>query len=756
MTVAYAATGAVVTGSGASPVLNPTAAAGDANSRHLLSVTWKSITTPPVVTSGTGTWRGVATEINSSAIATGADVGATHTAVYYADGTCPTGTNVTFTGTIGACQAVITTYSKADAEAYIMDAVVGECNVISGAVSIVSTDSLHTIGSTSGVAVVTAGYCTDFGTISSDTLTGVSLINRVNSASATGDDSRLVVATGGTSELDSARTFTININSAQYTGSMVVVYLGGHIIRYGDSAGFTAITSPTTVLNVSSLGLTSGSAYRNFMFIAWKPSSITTEPTIQTSTGTWRRITSTANSAVVASGPDTGSMRGVLYYADGTCPTGTQAFFTGASVGWAAGQIYNFINDNALFENWTMSTSYGEDGTVGANYTAPSHNPVGLREDDIVAVFTAVNSDAGTYTTTNLASSGIVFGGGSLNKADRDATGDDGGLAMSMFNVNSGTGINTVTYNHTNASSMSGCSVFLRIRMATAPLVDITPLSNFYRNPGYNVAITGMSDFSFFEVIRGDDTDLEEVHIRGGQYQAVTTSSFSANDYEFHFGSTGFPYPRNLLSWRFNFYDETENIAYTVTSNDNSGFGDWMLSVDSEVAGTIPDEALGKTWIVVPDIPSLNCPVNIGDFQEAKFKANILSESHVLGRRNPVIAQDVASGKTGTFTIVILYNLTTSAVTGIPFNVEDYVDFLSTGNVYFMRNIAPLLVGFEDFYFVVNDFEIRRQNRVAEQQAMLDVARISPFGTLEPSLFPIITITVNFTETDPPPNGAVA
>ncbi len=758
MAVAWASTGSVVTGSGASPVLNPVGTAGDSDSRHLLFITWKSITTEPVVTSTGTQWTKLHTKLNTSGVSTAADVGATHTSVYFADGTCPTSNNVTFTGTIGCAQAVVVRFSKASTEYYQMSYGSAQMNATSQP-TFTTTQSMHVRGITGGVVAVAVGLNTDAGTLTAATssaASGGTLTNRLTSQSATGDDTGFFVWTASNvaGDTTTTRTMSATIGSTAYNASMIMVSLTANYITWGGSGGGAVGTAGAgnPAMSVPTASPT-GIGYRNFLFVAWKPSSNTIEPVITSTTGEWRRLTASSNGLPVASGVDTGSMRSVLYYADGSSPTGTLAAFTG-TIGSAIGLCFSMHNGDSTFGSLSTFATTGTDESNGANYSATSVGDLDLGVNDILMTFTGINSDATTATVQTATTANRTIGVSSSNHNDNTASGDDSGVHISAFPVVlAQTGEDgVITYTHTNASSTQGTTIFVRLRRLPNPVINATPVNQFYRNPGYTVSIAeNLSLYDYFEIIRSDETGLPDAHIRGGQYQPVTSDAFSTEDYEFRFGSTGYGLNNNILTYTGNFYSGGQ-LVYTVF-DEVTGLTDWIASVDDTFSGNFPDQALPKTWISVPDIPSLNIPVNVGNFQEASFEGNILSTSHVLGRRNPVVATDVTSGMKGNFSLVLAYITGITTSTGIPYNIEDYTDFLSTGAVFKLRNLAPIIVGFEDFYFVVESYSIKRTNWSVNQQIMVDRGRANTPGALSGEFYSPMTITVNFVEVDAPPNG---
>lgn len=748
MAIAYGGVGTAVTGSGASPVLAPVAPASTANSRNYLVVTWKDGTiAPPSIGSSSGTWI-PATQVLQSGVATGLDVGSPNTLIYFADGTAPTSNTVTFSGTVGACQAVIVNVTKGSSEYFTHELATGTDGSNGANISIV-TSSFATQTALSNLTLMCSGANTDGGTPSSVALTNHNTVtNRIDSASVTGDDSRLSIWTAAPTTIeDTARTFSYT-NASSSSASLILINVSVSPIAF-QNAG-TAVAGNGTGITLSPVSPASSAGSTNFLVVSWKPTS-SLEPTVTSTTGTWIRKQSSVNTTPVASGADVGAVKMVVYYANGAAPTGTSVKFdvTQGVVGAAQAVIVNVINnDTANFVIGIDSTS-GEDDSHNNNFSAASITNFNATAENIILTFVGENSDAVSPTVQAYSSSGSVYGAVTSHLSSASSTGDDSYLAVVSATCNSGPQAGNITYSHTSATNQKGVVVFLKLSLIAIPLVTVTPLADFWFNPGYQISINDMAGYDNFNVTRVDEAGHLESDIRGGQYQSVTGATFAAEDYEFRFGGTGWSVVENEITWRFKFYSN-QTLVHQTTVN-RVGITDLITSIDAAATG-LPDAAFPKTWLSVPEIPQFNIPVAVEQFNIYNFDAKILSESRVLGRSNPVINTDVLSGRRGKFTL-LLTKETNNSNYQVPSEVDEYSIRFALGSVMMLRNAAPALVGIEDIYFIVKNVNVVRLNSVVSQVSIFDQARIDGSQSVDNSFFPVIRIDIEFIEVDAPPNG---
>ncbi len=500
----------------------------------------------------------------------------------------------------------------------------------------------------------------------------------------------------------------------------------------------------------------SGAGYRNFLCVTWKPSSIDADPVVTTTAGAWKHISTAYNTTDVASSADHGSMRTAVWYVDGECPTATNVKFAG-TIGAAQAVIVNYVNSDPDNYSIAHNLGWGEQNTEGANYSAPSTvgGNIFLESGDTVVAITGTNTDGGTPSAPTFASSGVTFGTPVFSYAAASTTGDDGWLGVVTAAVTGGTETTTTTYSHTNATASQGTTVFIGLKLLSIPTITVTPTADFYINPGYIVHIAGLSSYHYFQVDRHDETGLERAPIRGFQYQPILRSSYTITDYEFRFGAIGCLHPRNQQAYNLSVYYSGQRVAIVIAEY-RSPLQDYVDAIDTDFTGdnSLPDGMFAKSFLGVPEIPELNIPVLIGSLETHKSPGNVLSTSHVLGRSNPVVATDVVGGFSGDFTVLVSNGLSNSSY-GCPTNVKAYEDLFSRGNVLQLRNVSPLSAGVEDFYFIVTELSMKRENVVAPQLTMVQQARRDPNALLGVGYQPVILLTVSYQRVDAPSYNSV-
>lgn len=488
----------------------------------------------------------------------------------------------------------------------------------------------------------------------------------------------------------------------------------------------------------------SGSNFRNFLVVTWKDTGIL-EPVVTAGSGGWTRVAASNNTPLVATGADVGSCSVVVYYADGTAPTSNNVQFSG-TVGCAQANIFNYTKGSN--EAFVVSNSVGADNSNGANYSATTLTNFLAVANDVLVSCTSTNSDAGTYSADTLAATGLTLAATAVRVSSRTAVADDNSLLVHSAVVSSGTQSAPASLALTNASSTQGSTLILRLRVQVIPSITVTDVGDFYSTAGYGVSVSGLSGYEYFRVYRGDSTGLPTQDLRGAQYQAVSGDTFATEDYEFKFGYTGLSSPANTLTYHLELWAGGDVVADTTATVD--AIDSWQASVAADASPHTEGEVC-KNWLSVPDIPSLNMPVVVQDLQEYSISGNILSSSHVLGRKNPVVSLDVSSGRAGSFTLLIPTLLDDFIASyGVSSSVPNHMRLVGSGYVMLLRSFAPWITGIDDFYFVVSDASIKRISRIAGMQAMSDAETAADNSQL--GLQAIVTVVVNWIEVDAPPN----
>lgn len=687
-------------------------------------------------------WKVLSGQVNNGSVASGLDTGSVTMAVFYRTGYIGNSAiSITTSGTpSNTVTATVVTWRKANSEEWSFGFATGGDTTDGANFSALS----NTISIATGQFVMAfVALNSDAGAVSASTIThtvgtlGSWTLNQ-DATNVNGDDSRQIfgyatVTSGGSGSLGYTHT-----NASSASGQVVWVRLTADSLasrNWIENVGAVVTGSGSGPL-LQPVSPSSGAGYRNYLVNTWKASDVS-PPVITTTGTTWKFLQRSTQSALVATGADVGSMVTELYYCEDTAPTATNVQFVG-TVGSAQSVIFN-VNKSAS-RITIHSTETGEDSSYGADYTALSPNnmnKVGSNFGLMVAI-SGTNSDAGTIDP-NVTAGGISgFYPTNFNVVDSaSATGDDSRLNISYFRAISGTESAGPQVTWTNASSSQGTTVFLWVEAVVTPTITATPTDDFYKTAGYDITVAGLTGFTYTRLYRGDLTGGAQVELRGGQYEAVSSSTRAMTDYEFYFGSSGLISSSNIVTWYADIYYNGE-ITYTATTT-KTPINDWNTSVTTEALQ--PAAAVVSTFLSNPSIPALNEACLIQDFKAYTRGGNVLSKSHVLGRARPVVTTDVTSGREGTFSILVPES-TYSGGFGAAQVVSEYMTLLETGDVLMLRNIQPYAAGFDDFYFIVEGITTSRQNRV-----------INPHAPMAP----IMVIEVTWTEVDAPPNtGAVS
>lgn len=502
-------------------------------------------------------------------------------------------------------------------------------------------------------------------------------------------------------------------------------------------SGSSTVLTPTCTAN----GATSNVLYLLAVTMKASDSEVITVST--SGGGDWELLTQVANTSVVVSGADTGSIRTYLYYCYGTSgvPVGTSISLSG-TVGSAQAVCWSYTvaAGKAILIDYTTAV----DDTYGANYSATSSTNFLPVATDLVTAITGTNSDAGAPSVIAITETGITFNATTSRVASASATGDDSRLMVYDASVASGTSSTGPTFSHTNASSAQGTTIFLKLQDKALPVLDVQLTQNPWAlNPGFSLEATGLTGFDEFRVYRRYALAGDEDTVRGGQRAAVTQDAFAGEDYEFSFGKVGIN-SYESLSYVLEVYFAGNSVGL-VTDSFSGGTLYSIFTGQLTADGDYTVNQAPKSWINCPTQPALNIPVAIETFPDHSLDANILSESHVLGRKNTVVATDVLGGMRGSFSILVVPDdgINSSAYT--PPTLKGVLETFRNGQVYQMRNLAPQLVGVDDFYFVVKGIGVTRKNVRADQ-----LADYTLDGTL-----PYHSVTIEYIEVDQPPTSQV-
>lgn len=465
----------------------------------------------------------------------------------------------------------------------------------------------------------------------------------------------------------------------------------------------------------------------NILHIGWKSSSVA-EPSVSSSTGKWIRMGIADSTSDVASGLDTGSTSTLVYYSLGTAPTGTTVQFTG-TLGACQAVIVNATKGSS--ESWVFNYTTGSDESYGANYSANSTSNFLTVAGDLCIACSSFNTDAGAFTSPTFIATGITFGTVSIRSDVVTTLGDDMRITDYSAPVNSGTQTDVFRLDATNASSSQGTTFTIRLRVLANPTISILPVDEFAETAGYQVTTSGLSPYAQFEI---EATNQAKVWgLRGAQLQPVTASSFVGYDFEFPFGLSS-AYGSQNITYSVTVYSEGQQVAVVSSTTSQPPLEEWS----DNLASNAIDVALGpRSYLGVPRTPTLNIPVYIKELDTYTRQGRVLSKSTVLRRANPVVSVDVTSGREGTMSLFVPNTNDIIGSQYVPNNIRAHMDVLEGGHVYLLRNLSPYSVGFDDFYFIIEDISVKRINRFVD---MLD--SVSD---------PMIQIDINWVEVDSPP-----
>ena len=197
--------------------------------------------------------------------------------------------------------------------------------------------------------------------------------------------------------------------------------------------------------------------------------------TITTPSG-WTKIGEATN-GTVASGTDLGSTKVAVYVKEGATAgaIGNIAQSGADSMGAVIDSYWKPPNTAWDYSQFTT----GGDTTNGANYSATGAAGIGVAALDVVLSATAVNGDIGTPSAFAIAGmSGVTLGPTSTRVNSATTTGNDTRGLVHDITVLTGSSSAAPTFTYTNASSTSGTTLFLRLRVTGAIVASPTGIAS--------------------------------------------------------------------------------------------------------------------------------------------------------------------------------------------------------------------------------------------------------------------------------------
>jgi hypothetical protein len=489
--------------------------------------------------------------------------------------------------------------------------------------------------------------------------------------------------------------------------------------------GFRAVgtVATSTTSTISSVGVPAGLASTDIslMVVCVKGFAIN----ITTPDG-WTRITEVVNGST-NSGLDTGSVRVAAFKRIGTY-TAPNVLLSGTpTVAQAAISAYT----RGASESWAIQAlTTGFDSSHGANYSATGSAVLATTTGNWLVGLTGLNTDAGTLSAFALTETSVTFAGVQTRLNSGTTTGDDGRLVILDNAASSGTGSAAPVTSFTNASSSSGATIFIRLRV-NATTLSVATINPFDDTAAYEATLTGLDLYTSWELLR-NSTLYGQEFVRGGALQDTESASAVIQDYEFHFSDVD-SVTEDTLSWTLNLYLSGVLQESLTTSTRNpvedranaSGFG--ATSV--------------VTFLKDAFTPAVNVLGVIQAFDGFSKEGRVLSKHNVLGKKNPIVITDVSSGMSGEFTILVVGATGFSGGNGALFN-KQIDDLFNSGSTYYFQSVFPHVVGIPDFFFQVENFSYERLTTRPKQ----NVARASDL--IDPN--PIGIWTIDFVEVDRP------
>lgn len=462
--------------------------------------------------------------------------------------------------------------------------------------------------------------------------------------------------------------------------------------------GFRAAGTPVASTSTSnSVGAPAGQAVtdENVLVVQVKPTTVL----ITTPTG-WTKIAEHTN-GVVGSSIDGGSTKIAVYTQIGIAGSATVAldstptFFQAVQVG--------LTKDPG--DSWLIDYALASDTTDGANYSAGSAVNFAAVADDWILGCTALNSDAGTPSSVDISATGLTMGTTTSRVDSGSSTGEDGRLQVYSVDVVSGTETVGPVFSFTNASTSSGTTIFLRVKVTTAT-ITVATLNPFGLTAGFEVIAQDIDPYDEFQILRVETSGrFPSEAVRGGARQDVNgLSAVITTDYEFHFTDKN----GDMCVYRDDLYLYKNGVLSDVIQSDE---------YTPEVLRQLTDEfdyyKYPVVWIKDVHTPALNQPISVGEFEGFSRSGRVLGKYNVIDQKFPVVITDVTSGMTGEFTILVHVNPDWShgyQTANYDYKIRELFD---EGSEYYFQTVSTMVSAIEDFYFIVEDVSMVRKNRVA-------------------------------------------
>lgn len=166
-----------------------------------------------------------------------------------------------------------------------------------------------------------------------------------------------------------------------------------------------------------------------------------------------------------ASGVDSGNVYITVFYKvlDGT-ETGTVTVSVTSGNSMRA-RIFQYTNGTGA---WSVAIAGGGDNSAGTSWSVTGDVDPGITTGDLVFTASAINGNTYTYSAQTLTVTGVTVGTMNERNDDGNATGDDIGLVVAGFAIDSGTSsaapVFAMTASGTAGNEPAGATAMLRLR----------------------------------------------------------------------------------------------------------------------------------------------------------------------------------------------------------------------------------------------------------------------------------------------------
>ena len=548
---------------------------------------------------------------------------------------------------------------------------------------------------TNDLIMCVTGLDTDAGTPSAHTLTGTtatfsSYTATHQSDTTSGDDCSLEVGYATVTLTGTAPVFSFT-NASPSSGGTLFVRVRPTAVTttlYQSGLSASSAAAGTTSISITPQAVTPDKSV-NFLAVVAKPY----DATITTPTG-WT-VHSSIASGSTGSSADLGSTLTKIFYKLGALSS-TAITVEGATANTMMGSAISFScgGDDLLdFEEFTT----GADDTSGADFSATCSSGIDLIVDDFVLEVCGINATPGPPTSETITATGATLGSYVGLIEDTTALGDNCRLNIGRVTVTAGSSDVAPSFAYTNANNTAGGVILTRIR-AAEPTITVAYTDDSDENPGIDVSLTGLPTYGYtYKVAQlSASGEYPSMAVRGADMVEPTSSVAEHTDYEA-------PLDQDLQYTLYIYDGETLILSMAATPP--------SISLLSEVDGGAPLEYFHLAFLKNVTTPSLSRRIPLVDFSRWTAPGRVLSNSNVLGRKNPVVITDVTGGKKGSFIFLTWTNVDFSGYLYKDFiaSMEEVELLLESGDTLLFQTTSQFTG--RDIFMKIEDISVTRLNK---------------------------------------------